>query len=186
METPNTVTHPTTTIDKANDLTPFASRDETRYVLNGIHFTPEYTEATDGRMLARLAYPANSTPPDSDFIIPTDDIKQAFKSSKSVDVTPNCTVATLVSGKSTVTAELIPQNYPNTKQVWPKDDSDVTLTIGLQASLVERIAHYCAGLSKDPVCITFQFRGDCGTVVWSAPLQDGRKVTGLLMPMRIK
>ena len=177
-------------LDGPNDISAFASTDETRYVLNGIRLGKDYTEATDGRMLVRVPYRDGSEKPAEAFILPAGDVKAAVAGLKkckvvsAVTVSKNCTRATLADENVSRTVELIDGQWPNTDQVWP--GGEPVLSITLDGRLLAVIAKYASTLQDrdERAPVRFDFTSGTEAVVWSTRTKDGWKVKGLLMPMR--
>lgn len=198
-------------IDAANDITSFASTDSARYVLNGVHCTQDYTEACDGMLLIRVPYatiPAGDFPPVKaagpelkDCIIPSKAIVESIKNAgrnstlpvlNMVHVSTNgddrATLATTdLDNERTLRPKLIEGKYPDTEQVIPVWAP--TLTISLGAELLATIAAYAKkhgkdGDAKGGSAINLEFKDTLSPCRFSITLEDGRKATGVLMPMR--
>lgn len=158
-------------IGKHHDITPFASTNETRFAICGIHYNAneKRLEATDGNMAIRVPVcdQASEFPPVkagdntlSDCILPIGAFKRALSNAKDAAKCaaklPICSYARLSANgdnKATMTttdmdveqavsAKRVDAIYPNLDQVWPTEPP--TLTIALGADLLKRIATYAS------------------------------------------
>jgi DNA polymerase-3 subunit beta len=102
------------------------SRDETRYVLNGVCFTfGEKFEvvATDGRRLTKHANPAVSQEEVTQLIIPTKSINmigQMLSEEGTVELRYTANQMEVNVGQTTLVTRLVDGHYPNYNQVIPK------------------------------------------------------------------
>ncbi len=119
---------PTATLQGLADIAGCASTDPTRFILNGVYFTPEEggrLVATDGRRLAC----APATVPSQAFILPSsachilahaDFLKSPSRLTWIPDKDPEkCRVA-LQCGNHLLISQLIAGHYPNYQQVIPR------------------------------------------------------------------
>ena len=156
-------------INKINlNVAKCASTEKNRYNLNGIHFTKDFCEATNGHILARITYPTQFPLEEipnqliktglkddlKDFIIPLDGVKNIpivkgkvsmpILAETYIDVEQSNNNGTVkfqtTNLETTPTAEIrkIDGQYPDTSQVWPKDE-DAVFEICLNAEYVKRI-----------------------------------------------
>lgn len=210
IESAPAVRHPKL-IDAANEITAFASTETSRCVLNGLHFTENYTEACNGGMLIRVPYslleasefpPVKAAGPElKDCIIPSAAIKESIKNAgnnnslpvlNTVHVSTNgdarATLATTdLDNERTLRPKLIEGDYPKTDQVIP--DFVPTVAISLGADYLAVIANYARKHAKGGgaggPAVNLEFADGTSPVRFSITLADGRKATGVLMPMRL-
>lgn len=198
-------------MSKHHDITPFCSDDETRHVLNGVHYNPKerYIEATDGRTLVRV--PVHPMPVDTmeikgnvadECIIPTDAFKKALKNIDDKGAMAELHYVKLMANgdskaklytsdgrmEQAVVVPLVEGQFPNTDCVWPK--GDVKFAICLSPDYLKRIAEYALrhGWEKQK-SIKLEFYGELEPCKFSFKLQDplgiSTEACGLLMPMRM-
>lgn len=187
------------TVDKANEITAFASTDKSRRVLHGVHCAADYTEATDGWVMIRVPYAGGSQFGDGgEFeagrIVPSAAIKEALtKLNKVVPVvkleTENGQKVNLTrldgDSKRVMSVTAIEGQFPNTDQVWPGEEPKFSIT--LNGELLAKIAAYAVKHGADQATpeIRFDFTDNMAPVVFTIPIGDGRKASGVLMPMRM-
>lgn len=120
-------------LKEALSLTVFASsKDETRYVLNGVLFVVEQDTitlvATDGRRLAKAkAQLSETTKLEKHVIVPTKTITEVLKMLKDdgeVDIVFSETQILFNLGKTKIISRLVEGEYPNYEQVIPKEISN--------------------------------------------------------------
>lgn len=196
-------------IDQKNDITPFASTDSSRLILNGVHFAPDYTEATDGRVMIRVPYssidsqefPQCPGPVELEPVtVPTDKFKKALSNRgksklpvlNSVKVAGDVKSVTMTATDSDVsfqatTCKGIDLTWPNTDQVWPKEEAKIEIC--LSSELLGKICDYAqkhgTGSRKDHATgIKFSFVDGESVVRFQIPFGDRKDAVGLLMPMR--
>lgn len=200
-------------IDKACDVSAFASTDATRFVLNGIHFGPLGVEACDGRAAIRVPYsnigvshfPEVKGVGDAlpDCIVPCAAVKeQTSRADKNKGMLPVLsTVHVSGNGKITlattdleterpISVKPIDGQYPVLDQVWPS--AKPVVSIALSPTLLKRICDYCEknGLvaQKDAdATVTLRFTDELSPMTWDCVLEEsGRRAEGVLMPKRMK
>ena len=115
---------PSDTIRAIHTILPSASADETRYVLNGVFCDPAGAViATDGRRLAHSAARV-TTPP---IILPSKLVSlfadKSIDSAAVANVHEDKTTIALAFGKTTICSKLITGNFPNYRQVMPKESA---------------------------------------------------------------
>jgi len=173
-------------LDKACDITSFASPDHTRWVLQGIHYRPDcrIVEATDGKMAIQV--PVSSMDPSEfpgsvdteqaeDVIIPAKSAQSAFKAIPKTPLPAANSVKLTTNGKtfSLTTNDLdnevarkampIDGKYPNIDLVMPQyDASDLEIT--LNAKLLKTVCEYALkhgqAIKGKDIGITFAFIPD--------------------------
>lgn len=206
---PETKVGPARLIDRANDLSAFCSSDASRYVLHGIHFRKDGTEATNGRVLMRVPYVAMDAadfPPVAgiadkaelkDCIIPAKAVTEAVKNAEkgkgslpvlgTVHVSSNCTKATLVTtdldSERVLSPKMIDATYPNTEQVIP--NAKAKAVICLSAEYLRDIADYVLKNNAKNMGVRLEIISELDAMRFGITLDDGRQVTGVLMPMRM-
>ena len=108
-----------------------ASTDETRYVLNGIHFIVEKgtatAVATDGRRLAFIEKPISDKKLDVKVIVPSKAIQELLRlvgddkqTDEDLKVTFSDNQVSFSTGQTIVLSRLIEGHFPNFEQVIPK------------------------------------------------------------------
>lgn len=222
-ETTTTAATETTTpvlLDAACNVAAFASTDPKRYVINGVHVTREYAEATDGKMLIRVPLPKTDpaefppTTAPSEFapgqILLVKPLLEALKSAKDAGRScplPICAMVRLssspavgekpaklhlttsdIDNERTIVVKPIEGSYPNVNQAIPTAEPKFSIT--LSADLLAEIAKYAIAHGQsdkhDNHGIRFDFLDSTDPVRFSINLPDGRKTTGVLMPMRME
>lgn len=155
-------------LGRIHDIRDFASTDETRFIIGGLHYDPArgFIEATNGRMLIRVPVtaPADEFAPvadkgvAADVIIPVAPFKKALANVPkngpapiqrhirlSVAGIPGMQRVTMTTSdldtEQVVSAKAIEGVYPNTEQVIPNAEPD--LTICLAPNILEPIIDYC-------------------------------------------
>ena len=195
-------------LGREHDITPFASADEQRYVLQGAHYYAErqLLEATDGRMLIRVpvridaesAFPAIGDDKHlaKDCIIPSGVLKKTLASiPKSSLPILNHVVLSSNGAENTAiltTCDLDVQNdartrciegtYPTCDAVMPTDAPSLSIT--LDAERLGRICDYAkrhsTGTHND---LTLEFSDGVSPLRFRIKTASGH-ANGLLMPMR--
>ncbi len=157
-------------LNKSHDITAFASTDESRYVINSVHYNPTpkegttaYLEATDGRVMIRVPAPhfeASMLPVKGacaelpeECIIPSALLKKAIKNIPNGGTPTAMQLARLdakngrvtltttdIESEQAVSAKAIEGTFPNTEQVIPR--GDVVLSVSLNPHLLGVIAAY--------------------------------------------
>ena len=129
-----------------------ASADETRYVLNGVHFIIEKGKATgvatDGRRLAYIQRPINDKGLQIKVIVPTKAVQELIRlvsdektegDDLKVSFTDN--QASFYDGKTVILSRLIEGHFPNFEQVIPKTkEIQLRLDRGQLLASVQRAA----------------------------------------------
>lgn len=202
-------------IDAANDISAFASKDEKRYALNGIHCADRFTEATDGRILMRVPYvpieasefPQCSTPQTftPGVIVPTRPYVEALKNAGRNSNLPVLNTVKLsdngapgkvmltahdLDNERIIAARTVEGTYPDTDQVWPDKDRKVQ-AIELSAELLKVLADYAIrhgrehGSSWKYHTVRLEIVDELSPVTFAVNLPDGRKAEGVMMPCRM-
>lgn len=189
-------TFPARMIDAANDISGFAStNNDTRLILCGVHFTEQYTEATDGTIAVRVPYldeDGETGASLEDCVVPSNIIEQSLAISEKAKV---C-VSTEQSGETVFarsgkrqevvirgeTVEtIIP--YPKTDKIFEVPEPKMKITIGFE--LLGRLCDYLRKHGCEANGITFCLTGELDSVTFTGVLKDGRKIKGVLMPWRV-
>lgn len=200
-------------INKLNlEVSKCASTEESRYHLNGVHFTSDYTEATNGHILARVTYPTQF-PEDElpemikskdkseikEFVIPLNGVKEIkFPKGKvplpiladtyvDVEHTNQNGVArfSYTDLQTTPTTEVrkIDGDFADTEAVWCKDEPQFEFT--LNPNYLKRMCDIAEGFGGRVPCIKLTFYKKDGPMKIDAYNQDpGQYFKGLVMPMR--
>lgn len=187
-----------------------ASKEESRYHLSNIHFTQEYTEASNGHILARITYPIQFDPADlpeniktkpkeeiKDFLIPLSGVKEIKFQKKvnipcladvyvDVDETNNNGNAKFISTdlQTTPITEIkkIDGEFPDSNQIFPTQEP--VFEICLDPSYLEIFCKITKEFGKHPhVKLTF-YNIDSPVLVESYNQDTKQNFTGLIMPMR--
>ncbi|MFH1594683.1 MAG: DNA polymerase III subunit beta [Candidatus Omnitrophota bacterium] len=148
----DTITLPQATLKKMISLTQFAvSKDETRYVLNGVLFVIKNKKikliATDGRRLAVVEQElATETPVDRKVIIPTKTIQELnrlLQEKEDVKIVFDENQVLFDLKDTFIISRLIEGEFPNCEQVIPKEtqekivvDKEVFLSATKRASIL--------------------------------------------------
>ena len=148
-------------------LTAFAiSRDETRYVLNGIYIQLTESDikfvATDGRRLA-LVQKKLKTPISSpvEMIIPAKAIQELARilsREGTVKIIPTKTQAIFHFGKTILTTRLIEGHFPSYEQVIPKDEKTVSQVS--REELLQAVRRAALLTTPDSQLVKFDFLKD--------------------------
>ena len=200
-------------VSKEHDVTEFASKDQTRYVINSVHYNKAAgcIEATNGRQLVRVPVerseefpPVTGADPGAelpDCTIPIVPFKKALAgipNGNSLPIIQHAAVTPGPEGKVRLTTndldteqsalvKLVEGNFPNTQQVIP--EWPATLAIGLSPVELKKICDYCAKhgfeAGNSGPSIRFEFKDSLSPVRWACKLASGREATGVLMPMRL-
>lgn len=203
-------------IDKANDISAFASRDANRYVLNGIYANGKGTEATDGHVCIRVPFVAldvatfptieNVSDEREAVILPVKAVQEAIRNAGTRSIQPalNCVRLSTVKRGDSVRAQFattdldsnrvvetkaIEGAYPSLDVVWPT--AEPTLSISVNATILKQIADYAikhglaTGSREDEYAVRLDFTDNLSAIRFAITLTDGRKATGVAMPMRM-
>jgi DNA polymerase III sliding clamp (beta) subunit (PCNA family) len=173
-----------------------ASKDRTRYILNGVKITGNMAVATDGRTLFAACGTRDDEDADRDAIIPTRAAKAAWPQSKRkrgcmlpmITVNPKGekepgTVSILDVEFDKTTIKEIEGNYPRFEAVMP-DVSKHTFLVGLNVKLLMQIAK-CYG--EDDVCLHInpdEMQGGCASAAIIVTNSKSPEAVAILMPMR--
>lgn len=188
-----------------------ASDDACRPQLNGVHFRPDGSiEATNGHMLLRFTpntdpesveYPAKAVGvdnladiPPAGVIVPTEtctDAAKALPKRQRMPVLNNVVMAecngtvrlasTDLEKRSDHVAKPVDMPYPNTDQVFPKDDP--TLVIGFDAHYLKTLAE--AALAVNPSGeVRLEMHGPLKAMV-ARVVGDRGNLVGIVMPRHI-
>lgn len=117
---------------------PFASKDETRYVLNGVFVDTQAVVATDGRRLFRATVQGTPIP----VILPTQSVRALIALFKSGPVSarflPEGDAVSFTDGTTTLYTRTIHGNYPNYRQVIPdRAETTAILTLAKPEDVIE-------------------------------------------------
>lgn len=196
-------------IDKAHDISAFASTDETRHILNSIHFHREKKrlEATDGNMLVTIPveetedFPEDTFTADAadapDAIIPLGAVVKALKNAPAQPTSPILGSVALTgrNGKVTLTSNdfytvqrvevrPIDGEYPNLDRVTPKPDES-WVTVALSGALLGKVCDYAKRHATNGHSqIIFRIKDDVSGVTFRIHTEAG-DLDGVLMPLRI-
>lgn len=175
-----------------------ASTDPDRAVLNGVHFTKEYIEATNGRLLIRAkreTWDADELPTDltgdspDEVIVPTKAIKAGVKGIKksSLPVLRNAYLlddgikSTDIGSVSSVSYKEIEGRYPNTSMVIPEEGP---LNMALSLDILERIVK--AAKLVGAFSVDFHFTDEMTPVTFKMKSDSEEMLMGIAMPLRVK
>lgn len=192
--------NPPVLLSKHHDISGFASQDQTRFVVNGIHYKPtgRYIEATDGRLLIRVPVvnmpeqdetPLNRTKLPGNVadecIMPTAPFKKGLANIKAVKgLTFSAYAKLLANGdknvtlvttdldvQQSVTARSIEGQYPNTDMVMPTKEPK--FKIALSPELLGKFCDYASkhGHEKESVMLV-EFWDDLSPVRLSFRIDD--------------
>ena len=149
------------------NLTSFAiSRDETRYVLNGIYIQINEKEirfvSTDGRRLAfiekKLTYPANGS---FEMILPAKAIQElgkVLKTEGTLKMLVTKSQAFFDLGKTLMSTRLIEGNFPNYEQVIPKEEKIISKV--KRDDLLQALRRAAVLTTPDSQLVKFDFLKD--------------------------
>lgn len=199
-------------IDRAAlDLIKFASEDETRYEIAGLHVTPAHVEATNGHVAARLAHQGI---PVEDFPVVAGDVGEAIPE-KGVVVNRGaverigkaitkrgsipvlqlvkvgavdggaCLVATDLETPTVMTIKDTAQ-FPIIDNVIPKEGSR-PIKVAFQAKYLKAIAEWAIKHSRTSSVLFELSAGDAAAndaAGLKVRLDDGRTLQVVLMPMK--
>lgn len=198
-------------IDRANDVSEFASKDARRFVLNGVYMNGKGTEATDGRVAIRVPYVAidpvefpqiANLPEERECaIVPTKAFKEAIATipkGMALPVLECMRVSTRKDGPNVmaqmattdldrsrvIEAKTVDGNYPNIDQVLAKN-KDPKLRICISAAILKQVADYTLKHCDKNIGVQFEFQDEFCSIHFSMVLDDGRRVEGCMMPMRM-
>jgi DNA polymerase III sliding clamp (beta) subunit (PCNA family) len=189
-----------------------ANKDGSHYNLNSIHLTKKFTEATDGHMLCRIDLPEQFEPEDVPIMVKTDkadffddailslDGLKNVKFTKSqlpivdgqvyIDVessNKNGKVKMATTDLDNVfetNARKIDGNYPDINLVLPK--TPAKFRIGVSAKLLREMADLIVKGKKGTDALTvLEFRSEVDPIMFLSKTNEGQKITGLIMPMRL-
>lgn len=200
-------------LGKHHDITPFASKESNRLVLQTVHYKADKqcVEACNGKLLIRVpvtlsdAFPQTSVNGEpKDCLIPVEQYKKALGNIPKSPVEVLNHVRLSVSGPAdkqrvnlvTTDCDSVEQNvscrpfdgtFPNTEQVIPAETP--TFSIALSAHVLKTLVDYASKHGYGDAPISFYFTDACAAVRFSLPVVDalGAKVTatGVIMPMRV-
>jgi DNA polymerase III sliding clamp (beta) subunit (PCNA family) len=180
-----------------------ASKDATRYVLNGVQFAHGLAVATDGRSLVAAIATAEDDDADREAIVPTRAMLAGFKAGRGrssvlprlvINPKPENEAATVtITDKEfdQTTVKEIDGNFPTFEQVF-EDHTKHTLKVGLNVKLLANIAK---ALGQDQIVMHFDPEGFkssphsldnlYGLQIYITSNDENRGDTvGILMPLR--
>lgn len=155
------------------DMHRAASKDENRYILNGVFFDREHGRlvATDGRRMLLIPCPEIKQLPES-IIVPSKvasllSCKPLKQRPASIQLAKRSreknadTIAHFIlgDGEWEITTKLIEGNYPNYQQVLPDWNAADTYTAFFNTAQAESILRFLKSLPKDDKGTTFAFDG---------------------------
>jgi hypothetical protein len=152
-------------------LAEFASKDTTRFVLNGVCLKPGFAEATDGHVLARVplgedatedfpALPDGSALPEltleNPVTLPAAFAKEVLKAlpkkhtfpileSAAMTSAPNGDVSLYVTDLTTpkvLTSKTVEGEFPKTEPIWEGVKANDGATVGMDIALLKRVITY--------------------------------------------
>lgn len=199
-------------LSRACDISAFASTDDSRYVLNGVHFNAEKkcVEATDGRIAIRVPvlevdgseFPNIATDQakaPKDVIVPTDSFKKAMAGipkgatlpilrHAKLDTNENGTrafiTATNLDRENSVLGKTTEGTYPKLDTVLSMNDAKPTvLSIILSGEYLAMIGSYAAKHGQGG-SIHLKFAGPEDAMQFTVTLDDNQEAIGLLMPKK--
>lgn len=212
-ETTTQTTKPAVFLAKYHDITAFASTDDRRFAIQGVHYNSDEQrmEATDGMIAIRVpvvqpleSFPAIGGTEAKSVSLPTSTLKKALANIPKSHQPELCHAKLSVDGKATLTTtdleneqsisvKPIDSPFPNLNHVWPTETPK--FSVALSADLLKRLAAYAEqyGLDetkkKTGVVIRFDFVDNLAAVRASFPIADplGQhpKAEALLMPVRL-
>lgn len=166
--------------DWAEYLNRFVSTEQSRYYLQGVFFDPEENAicGTDGH---RLGYFKGGFTADSD--MPKDGYIIKFEKGFFTKVKSFSDLELTIDGRRVFCAdiyagEVIDGNFPNWRNVLPKDTPEVTQEIGFNPYLLKDFAVD----KRHPIC-KLVFRGKMSPVEVFTP--EYPEFCGLIMPCRV-
>lgn len=198
-------------IGKHHDLSAFASTDDSRMILQSVHYHAGHkaVEATNGKIFIRVPVEerlADEFPVQGPEAAPTDCVipLPAFK--KAIGNIPNGSTPTSIqrarldaaqdgesvkvalsttdlSSEQAIKVKGVEGTYPNCDVVIPTDPPK--LTISLAAELLLTLATYAKKHGAEGQFITFEFTDNLGAVRFGVRLQEGGRATGVMMPARM-
>lgn len=193
-----------------HEITSFASSAPTRYVLNAIYLDSErkVAVATDGSMLIRVPYEITEEfpplgehlkPETNSVILPAKQFKDAMKDAgkgrgtlpilEKVAVAKNCEPNKVVLVSTDLDTQLdrkikvVEGTFPNYTQFLPTEDPPHK--ISLSPYRLKVICDYALKHGRDQACVTIGMSDELSPITFSITLKDGKKATGVLMPMRM-
>lgn len=189
------------------------SKDASRRMLQGVHMTPDYAEATDGHILARVPHPSCATPDEAPAnwqpmaaeapagqVIHADSLADLARALPKKERIPLLTLAAVgraaeggpligVTGlaieERRLTLEVIEGTFPNAVSIWPQ--GEVKFRVALNPRLLRVLAEL--GENDAGTSVVFNLRSlDDHTQPIEFAINgsyDRRPITGLVMPMRL-
>lgn len=199
-------------INKLNlEISQCASKEEGRYHLNGVHFTKDYTESTNGHVLGRITYPTQMDIEElpaqiksdlkdkiDDFIVPLRGIKDLKFPQKvilpilqyvyvDVESTNKNGVARFSSTdlETTPVTEIrkIDGEFPETDRVWPKEEEAV-FEICIDSNYLKIMADIASKFSKHGGCKLTFYGIDSPVKIHAYNSDTDQTFTGVIMPMK--
>lgn len=178
-------------------------------ILEAVHITPEYVEATEGHVLIRV--PASGIPVEDfpvvagmgngtgEMLVSAQALRDAGKGIKSNNRIPVCNVLHVgldAEGRPVMTdtdletptvrvAQKVEERFPDCDVVIPKAET-VKTEVTFRASLLRQIAAFVAkyGMGHEPA-MTIGLQEDTGCAARiTFTLEDGREALVVLMPCR--
>lgn len=189
------------------------SKYESRGMLQGVHMTPDYAEATDGQILARVPHPTCATPDEAPAnwqpmaaeapagqVIHANslaDLARALpKKDRGIPVLTLAAVGRAVEGgligvtglpteERRLTLEVIEGTFPNSGSIWPQ--GEVKFRVALSPRLLRVLAELGENDAETSVVFNLRNLDDHTQPIEFAIAgsYDRRPITGLVMPMRL-
>lgn len=185
-----------------------ALTEKSRYYLDGLHVTPEYTEVTNGHYLIRVSTPegkvedlpkANGHEPvkgNFEFILPSVTAKEVEQSIPNVRTLPILNnswivedtedevtfITTDLNTTKPITTRKIEGKFPRTDAIFPKDDPSIT--IGFDPDYMMKI---CQQYKKAEIKqVTLSLYGLTKTMKLDGKnVEKDQTITTLLMPVKM-
>lgn len=173
-------------LTKANlEIAALCSTDESRPIINNLHITTGYTEATNGHMLARVTLLPDDDKQLTSILLHPQQVKKLMKlipkACKYAKVDIKETTLTASVKDSTLQVECSSGQFPNTGDVIPKLNKD-TITVRVDTMYLYKVATILKGYGK--VDIEVDLSAPHSPMVFKAQNEDGQYITALILPMR--
>lgn len=198
-------------LGREHDITAFASSDPSRYVIGGVFLDTKRKAvvATDGGMLIQVPFDVTEefpplgeglSPVTQPVILPAKQLKeaitQATKYAGSLPILSRVAVAkngetnkvalatTDLDTQRDYKVKVIEGNYPNYMQVIPTEQPPHSIC--LSAQRLKTICEYALkNAAKGEIGIRFAMSDELSPITFSIVLPEGKRATGVLMPMRM-
>ena len=188
------------------DVATFAAKNQYEHVLNTLHITDDYVEATDSYLVVRLHHtdynpdcfpetPGESFTDKTDFLVRSEDVKKITipKGTQYPTLAHACLTrenetvlshTTDLASMQTVRLKPVQKEYPNTDGFFEPREGEVSFTVDarLLKPLLDYVIRFTKRSHKCP--ITFYVLGDLEPIRFSFELPNGQSGGGAVMPMR--